>query len=158
PLAFGKLTKSGTSSMAGVTNAISNFGAVREIAGAAARLGIQTPPSSSAVAGVAFAVQPVVGILDQFGNLRSQDNGAVVRVARGAGSGTLQGTTNATVANGLAIFANLYHVVATNITLTFTNTSLASTNSTVITITPAPADRLVFTTQPTNATVGAALL
>src|SRR5438270_6649001 len=52
PLAFNKLTKSGTSVMAGVTNRLSNFGTLREITGAASRLTLQTQPSTTAAAGV----------------------------------------------------------------------------------------------------------
>src|SRR5207253_923421 len=62
----------------------------------ASRLTILTQPSATATAGVAFAQQPVLRIEDQFGNLRSSDNATVVAAARAAGSGVLQGTTNAT--------------------------------------------------------------
>src|SRR5206468_2915261 len=40
-------------------------------AGAANKLTIQTQPSATATAGVAFAQQPVLRVEDQFGNLRS---------------------------------------------------------------------------------------
>jgi hypothetical protein len=49
--------------------------------GAAGRLIVQTQPSSSAVAGVAFAQQPQIRIEDQYGNLRSSDNSTVVTAA-----------------------------------------------------------------------------
>src|SRR6185369_14919578 len=120
PLALGNLTRSGTASVVGLsTNA--NLGSLREVAGSASVLAIQTQPSSSATAGVAFAQQPVLQVCDQFGNLRSSANGVsdstVVTAARGAGSGTLQGTLNATASNGIATFSNLSHNLATNITL-----------------------------------------
>src|SRR6266446_4978506 len=47
-------------------------------AGGAAQLGMQTQPSATATAGVAFAQQPVIQIQDAFGNLVSSDNGTVV--------------------------------------------------------------------------------
>src|SRR4030095_7207212 len=40
----------------------------------ASKLVILTQPSSSAIAGVAFAQQPQIRIEDQYGNLRSGDN------------------------------------------------------------------------------------
>src|SRR5439155_10705039 len=49
-------------------------------------LAIQTQPSMTATAGVAFAQQPVIRIEDQFGNLRSADTGTQVTAARNAGS------------------------------------------------------------------------
>jgi len=47
PAAAGKLTKSGTSAMAGVTNGVSNFGSLIEIAGSAMDLATTTSTSSS---------------------------------------------------------------------------------------------------------------
>src|SRR5204863_430608 len=58
-------------------------------AAGADHLTIQTQPSPSATAGIAFASQPVVRIEDQFGNVRSSDNSSVISAARAAGAGTL---------------------------------------------------------------------
>src|SRR5262249_53546474 len=120
PLASGNLSCSGTASVIGLSSS-ANLGTLREVAGAANNLAIQTQPSATATAGVALPHQPVLLVRDQFGNLRSSANGVsdstVVSAARGAGSGTLQGTLNATATNGLATFINLSHNVATNITL-----------------------------------------
>src|SRR5207302_1011617 len=74
--------------------------------------------------------------------------------SRNAGSGTLQGTTSATAANGLVSFTNLSHNVATTITILFNGSSLVSTTSTSIAISPAAASTLAFTTQPGSATAG----
>jgi hypothetical protein len=57
----------------------------------------------------------------------------------------------------VATFTNFSHNVATNITILFTSGSLTNTTSTAITVSPAVAAQLVFTTQPTNGVVGAAL-
>src|SRR5438552_1266648 len=85
-----------------------------------------TPPSATATAGVAFAQQPIVQVRDQFGTLRSAANGVsdstVVTATRNTGSGTLQGATSRTAANGLVTFTNLSHNVATTITLSFSGT------------------------------------
>src|SRR6185369_13570290 len=104
---------------------------------AASRLGILTQPSLTATAGVVFAQQPVVRIEDQFGNVITTDNSSLVKVARNAGSGDLQGTTNITAVAGVAKFTNLSHNVAGTITLNFTSGSLTSTNSSSISVAPA---------------------
>src|SRR5207244_11437554 len=77
-----------------------------------------------------------------------------VSAARNAGSGTLQGPTTLTAANGVVTYTNPSHNVATNITLTFSSASLTRAPSTAIAVSPAAASQLVFTTQPGNATAG----
>src|SRR5207253_3143385 len=96
---------------------------------AASRLTMQTPPSGTAPAGVAFAPPPVLRIEDAYGNLRSSDSTTIVSAARGQGSGVLQGTTNLTAVNGIVTFTNLSHNVATNITISFGSGSLAGVTS-----------------------------
>src|SRR5262249_28629162 len=75
---------------------------------AASQLIINTQPSPTATAGVAFATQPVVYIEDAFGNLITGDNSTQVTGASlPLGSGPLQGTTNVTASGGIATFTNL---------------------------------------------------
>jgi len=154
---------SGGAILAGVTAGSSGFGNLNEVAGAANKFFILTQPSSSATAGVVFAQQPVLQILDQFGNLRSAangsaDNSTLVSAARAAGSGILQGTTTVTASNGVVTFVNLSHNTATNITIGFTSPSVAAgTNLERDRGQSAAATRLAFTAQPANGTVGAAL-
>src|ERR1041384_3820843 len=117
----------------------------------------QPRPSATATAGVAFAQQPSLRVLDQFGNLRSSDNATAVTASRSAGSGVLQGTTTQTAINGLVTFTNLSHPVATNITIAFTSGSLSGTTSSSIAVSAAPASRLTIQTQPcATATAGVA--
>src|SRR5206468_7179514 len=54
PLASGSLTRNGSASVAGLPTG-ANLGLLREVPGAASSLAIQTQPSASATAGVAFA-------------------------------------------------------------------------------------------------------
>jgi hypothetical protein len=122
----------------------------------AASLVIQQQPSSSATAGAAFAQQPILLVEDAFGNLVDDDNSTVVTAVRNAGSGTLQGTLNATVFGGVATYTDLSHNVAGNISITFSSGSLSSVTSSAIAVSPAAADRLVFTAQPGSATAGSA--
>src|SRR5207249_3222010 len=156
PLASGNITKTGTSTMAAVTNSTTSFGSLIEY-GPAARLTIQTQPSTTATAGVVFAQQPVIRIEDAVGHLLTADSSTVVTATRSAGSGTLQGTLTATASNGLATFTNLAHNVATNITVTFTSGSLTNATSTAIMVSPAAASQLAFNTQPANGTFGSPL-
>src|SRR5258708_28861587 len=136
----GRLGRGGAASVVGVSTN-SNFGVLREVAGAASNLAIQTQPSTTATAGLAFAQQPVIQVRDQFGNLRntangSSDNSAVVTAARSAGSGTLQGVTNLTAADGVVTFTNLSHTVATNITLAFISGALIAATTPPIPLIP----------------------
>src|SRR5439155_18596438 len=101
---------------------------------AASKLTIQTQPSATGTAGMAFAQQPVVRIEDGFGNLVSSDSSTVVTASRSAGSGTLQGMTSLAAINGVVTFTNLSHSVATNITIQFAGGSLASAISSNVTV------------------------
>src|SRR5262249_20634003 len=146
PLASTNLIRNGTAAVVGLPMG-ANLGLLREVPGAASTLAIQTQPSATATAGVAFAQQPVIRLQDQFGNFCTNNSSTVITAARGAGNGTLQGTLNATASNGLATFTNLSHNVATNITIAFSATGLSATNSSSIAVSAGAADRLVFTTQ-----------
>ena len=96
---------------------------------AAARLVIQTQPSTKAEAGVAFAPQPVIDEEDQYGNIETGDNSTVVAVALAGGSGPLQGTESVTVKGGVATFNDLADSVAETIVLDFTCGGLPSASS-----------------------------
>src|SRR4030095_12330545 len=100
---------------------------------AASSLAIVTQPSGTATAGVPFDQQPVIYVTDAAGNLVNT-NGLVITAARGAGSGTLQGTLTASTIGGVATFTNLSHNVATTITLNFTSGSLTNATSSNIVV------------------------
>jgi len=106
-------------------------------AGPPAMLGIMTQPSTVALSGVALDVQPVVQLLDHFGNATAANS---LTVTVSASSGTLQGTTSV-VANpttGVAAFTDLKIVGSGDVTLTFTATGVQSATSTVITVSAGP--------------------
>src|SRR5207245_1126999 len=144
-----------TASASAFTNAVSSTFTVSPAT--ADHLTIQTQPSATATAGTAFAAQPVIRIEDAFGNLCSSDNTTVVTAARNPGTATLQGTTTRTAVNGLVTFTNLSYNNANNITVAFTGTGLSTANSGTISVSPAAADRLVFTAQPGSTAYGSAL-
>src|SRR5205814_4747646 len=123
-----------------LTSATSSMIAVSPAA--ASRLTIQSQPPPTATVGVAFSQQPVIRIEDQFGNLRSGDNGTAVTATRSAGSGTLQGTTAMTAVNGVVSYTNLAHNLASTITVTFTSVTLTTASSGNFIVIAAAAGRL----------------
>ncbi len=125
--------------------------------GPAAHLSIQTEPSSSATAGIPFATQPVIWVEDKEGNRVTTDNSTVVTASRLAGAGTLQGILTATASNGIITFSNLSHNVANTISILLTSGTLTPDTSRNILVSAAPAGRLAFLQEPTNATAGAVI-
>jgi hypothetical protein len=90
-------------------------------------------PSSSAIAGQPFAIQPVVYEVDRFGNLETGDNTAVVTAVPNTGAGPLSGAT-ATLSGGIARFVDLADVAIETLTLKFTAGALSSGASSPITV------------------------
>ena len=117
---------------------------------------IATQPSATATAGQAFAVQPVIYIEDQDGNIETSDNTTVVSVALASGNGLPEGTTSVTVKDGVATFAGLNEITAGTIALEFSaDDGLTAGPSNNIVVSPAAPFRLVIHTQPSStATAG----
>jgi hypothetical protein len=142
-------TDGGTAVIVGITTSANtngsggtSFGALKSIVGAARKLAFQTAPPAAATYGTKFSPAPAVLVQDQFGNTRntangSADNATVVRATRGAGLGALQGGTNATAANGVATFTNLWHNRPETITAIFSSGSLTNVVSDNIVVSPA---------------------
>ena len=125
---------------------------------AASALLIHTQPSTTATAGQAFAIQPVIYLEDSSGNIETTDNSTMVTVSLASGSGTLQGTKSVTVVNGVATFAGLSDLKAETISLKFSTVSLTAGPSNNITVSPAAPYQLLIHTQPSSsATAGQAL-
>lgn len=127
-------------------------------AGASA-LVLTTAPSSSTVAGVAFATQPVITVRDAFGNTVSTGDDATqtITASKTTGNGTLSGTLTKETTNGVANFSGngmKINLVGTDKALTFEGSKNgSSTTSSSLTITHAAASVLVVTTQPSSSTV-----
>jgi hypothetical protein len=113
------------------------------VGGPAARLAIGTAPSASAVAGVTFATQPVIKVLDALGNVSSTN--ATITVT--ASTGNVQGNTTINAVNGIATFSGLSLTNVGNIILTFACAGLGSTNS-PITVSGGRAVNFAWTTLP----------
>lgn len=102
-------------------------------AGAATQLSIATQPSLITLAGSAFATQPVVQVLDQYGNLATGAT-VTVTVTLGSGSGPLGGTTSVAAVAGVVHFAGLHVDTPGSKTLHFAASGLTSVDSSSLTI------------------------
>lgn len=142
----GSITASGLASGAA--------GSLVEVPGSAV-LSYQTAPSTSATAGSALGTQPVVLSQDQFGNVRSGDSILLTSVPP---TGGLSCTTNPKLTNGsgLASFSAEACKFSSqgSYVMRASVSGGTSADSATITVAPAPATKLVFTTQPGLSTPG----
>jgi hypothetical protein len=102
---------------------------------APAKLVIQAQPSANVTAGLSFAVPPIIGEEDQYGNVETTDSTTVITVTQATGSGPLIGSTSAVVSGGLAKFLGLGDSRVETTTLKFASGSLTSATSTIINVT-----------------------
>ncbi|TFG43313.1 MAG: hypothetical protein E4H41_09495, partial [Gemmatimonadales bacterium] len=138
-----------TAAAAGLTPSSLTFSAAGS-SGAAARLQVQTEPSTSAQSGVPLATQPAVRLTDVFGNAVNT-SGTVVTAGLASGSGTLGGTLTATTVSGVATYTNLAVTGPSGTyTIRFTSGSLTPDTSAVIAIGAGIATKLAITTQPST--------
>jgi hypothetical protein len=134
--------------------------------GPAAKLAFTTQPSSSTVAGMAFATEPVVAIQDAGGNTvtTGADSTTNVTLTLTTGAGTLSGTVSMAAVAGVTDFSGLsINEVGTDKVLTATATLTGSvvvttTTSPAFAITAGAAGKLVFVQQPpATTTAGTAI-
>lgn len=126
-----------TATSPGLPSAVSNPFTISASNGA--QLVFTTQPPASQTAGVAFSA--VVQIQDVNGNLATNSAAQV----------TIGGTTVNAV-GGIATFSSLVLNTSGTYNLTATSAGLTSAISTPISITPAAASQLAFTTQPVSTT------
>jgi hypothetical protein len=88
---------------------------------------------------------------DQYGNLETSDNSAVVTVSLNSGVGPLLGNTTTTVAGGVATFTNLADSTAETITLKFASGCLTPVSSNPIVVAAPPT---AVSLSPNSATEG----
>jgi len=113
-----------------------------------------TTSAASAISGAAFSTQPVLQLRDDSNNAIGQ-SGMVITLSLSAGA-TVVGTATATTnASGVATFTNvgLTGTIGTTYTLTYSAPGLTSVTQT-LTATAGPANRVVFTTQPSGSALG----
>ena len=120
---------------------------------------IAQQPSATAIAGVAFASQPVVMEEDAFGNVVIGDSTTMVTATRGSvGTASLQGTNlTVTLSDGIATFTGLSYDLAQAMNIHFAANlgGVASISSNNVAVSPNAPAHLVLTTQPSStATAG----
>jgi hypothetical protein len=146
---------SGTGDVLGATDSSNdNPGASSPfiVVGTATKLAFTTEPSSSAMGGTAFAVQPVVSIEDAAGNVVTTDTSQVTLSLAGSPTGAaLACTSNPRAASaGVATFAGCAINLANSYAITATDGKLTVAVSTNIDVGVGPATRLSFTTEPSG--------
>jgi hypothetical protein len=151
-----------TATSQGLTPAVSDPFEITPSAGAKISFSIRIVGGP---AGAAFATQPVVTVVDLYGNLATGSTAEVSlslinsdSLAASLGSqATLSGVTKAKAVNGVVTFKGLWIDKAGRYTLMATTSGMAAVVSGYFDITPAAAARLVFSTQPVNSAAGSAL-
>lgn len=149
-------------SASGLTQACSNAVAVGPAA--AHHLVFSVQPSSSVIAAVALATQPVIQIHDAYGNLVTGSSHAVTLSATTdvgcavTGTGTFGASVNpVTAVLGAAAFVGVNYSKAETIWLKASASGLIGACSNAVAVSVGPASRLVFSTQPSaTATAGTA--
>jgi hypothetical protein len=116
----------------------------------------------NAVAGVANSPALTVTALDQFTNTDLAFNGGgsgTMSLAINTGSGSIIAGSSAVISNGVATFSNVQIDLVDSYTLKASSGALVTSPlaSSSFTISPAVADHLVFTQQPTTAVAGVAI-
>jgi hypothetical protein len=117
--------------------------------GAPTKLLITRQPSSAVQSGAALSQQPIVQIQDSGGNIVTS-NGSTVVATLTTGSGTITSPSAAAVA-GIASFSGLTINAAAGLyTLTFSDGSLTTAQSTSISVGAGLASHLAIVTQPSS--------
>jgi subtilase family serine protease len=115
--------------------------------GVGTQLVITAQPPASVTAGSTFGL--TVAVLDQYGNLETDDYTTQVTVSLRVGTGPLLGTTTVTVTAGVATFTDLSVARAETIILIVTAPAVIHADSDPVTVNPAADTRLSITAPPT---------
>jgi hypothetical protein len=136
-------------SVGGIDTFLTDKAEVTYTSGPARELDLLIQPSDSAVSGLVFEQQPLVQLVDEYGNVVSAA-GVVVTTALASGNGTLDGILTATTdANGRAFFSELSISGLVGFrTLSFSVPNLTGAVSDSVEITAAAANKLAVTVQP----------
>ena len=124
----------------------------------ATKLGFTKQPSTSNTAGIAFAIQPVVAILDSSGNTITSSTASVslsITPGTGTAGAKLSGATAISAVNGVATFSDLsIDKAGSGYKLTATSSGLTSTDSGTITVVAGPVSKLSVSGYVSPSTAG----
>lgn len=141
--------KAGTYTMTAAANGLSSAASASFTvsAGPATRLAFTSSPSNSA-SSTAFATQPVIAVLDSFGNTTVSTAAVTVAITTPAGASLTCASNPKVAVSGVATFSGCRIDRAGSYTLTATASGLTSAVSGSFTISPGPATKVVFTMSP----------
>ncbi|RJX38992.1 hypothetical protein D3P09_15920 [Paenibacillus pinisoli] len=138
-------------SVEGVLSPAANSLIITPVAGKAAAMSLTTDMEAPASNGGQFAQQPVITLLDAYGNKSAGDNSTVVTASKkDKGAWTLTGTATARASAGVVTFAGLgaaNGVVVTEAKLSFETEGLPPVESTTMTL-PIYTGKLITQLQP----------
>jgi signal peptidase I len=123
-------------------------------AGPAARLSFTSSPSNS-ISSTAFSAQPVVAVLDAFGNSTTSVAPVSLTISAPAGASLACASNPTGAVSGVAVFSGCRIDRAGSYTLTATSTGIAPAVSGSFSVAPGAASRLVFSTSPVASAHGA---
>lgn len=109
---------------------------------------VRQEPSSVGQVGIVLSTQPIVNVMDAYGNAVANGTPVVARA-----SVPVLGDATETTVGGVATYNALMFTNVGDFTLTFTAGSV-SANSATISISPGPASTVEWTTQPGSAVAG----
>ncbi|MDU2239718.1 MAG: S-layer homology domain-containing protein [Paenibacillus sp.] len=145
--------------VAGVSTPSANPLNFTPIAGNASAMKLTTDIAAPSSNGGVFTQQPVVTLLDAYGNVSVNDSSTVVTaLKKDAGDWTLKGTTSVTASAGVAPFSDLGATNAASITgaqLVFHAGGLAQITSLPVTLPVAPARTVSASAATLNPVAGA---
>ncbi|MGA8987266.1 hypothetical protein, partial [Aeromicrobium sp.] len=147
-----QIDKSGTYTLSATASGVAPGTSTNVVVstGPAARLAFTTQPSNG-TGGVALTTQPVVKVLDSYGNTVTSPTNSVALALTTSNGAVLTCTTNPlTTASGIATFAACKVDKTGTYTLTATSASLTSTVSASFTIAVGPATKLGYAAQPSS--------
>jgi hypothetical protein len=147
---------SGSAKIQAVGTFTGQSGVQTVVGGAAIALAITQQPSPSAAVGAPFATQPILRMMDHYGNTVLSSSTVITASETSGGSLNAGGITPVTVttANGVATFSGLFVTNTGTVTLTFSSGSLTPTNSGNIVVSVGNVAQVVWFTQPDLATNG----
>ncbi|MEP6731036.1 MAG: Ig-like domain-containing protein [bacterium] len=144
----------GANSLTATAGALTTTFTATGTAGAPAALGFVTQPLAAATSGVALPTQPVIQLLDSFGNATG-GAGVTVNAVITSGTGTLSNSSATTVAGGMATFSGLaISGTPGAFTLQFQSGVLTPISSSPITVSAGAAAAIKFSQAPTVGTGG----
>ncbi len=116
----------------------------------ASNLRIDQQPSAYVRAGDALAVQPIISIRDDYGNVVTADQSTTVTAsANGTAGNELYGTRTLTAANGMINFTGLNYRLMETITVSFVSSpALTTVTSNAIVVDHNATYKFLFTTVP----------